>query len=246
MAKHESEQQLRLKNEALVRSHEEMDRLIYNTSHDLRAPLRATLGLLDLQEDPETTAEERGENHRLMRASLERCDRIIRDILEFSRSSRCSPRPERVNIEALVQDCLENLRPTPEASQVHFEVDVPLDLSLSVDQPCLRSILQSLLTNAVQFQRGDEARPWVSIRASEVQGQMVLQVEDNGEGIPASLQQEVFRMFYRGSHRSQGAGLGLYFARQMAQRLGGQVNLESSPGVGSTFTLRLPLAPEAE
>jgi signal transduction histidine kinase len=109
------------------------------------------------------------------------------------------------------------------------------------DRLRLKIILNNLISNALQFQRKDESISpsiWICTELSE--GTVGIQIRDNGQGIRAEVMDKIFNMFYRGSASSRGSGLGLYIAREAAQKLNGNIEVESIPGEGSVFTIILP------
>lgn len=237
-----AEELLHAQNQELQRANSEKERLLCSTTHDIRAPLRAAVGLLDLIEDPETSEEEARTYHGMLRGALERSDRTIRDTLEYARQTRESLMIEEVNIRALAEDCLKNLLPLSQARAVQFDIDIPPDLIFQTDQTFLRTALQNVMTNAVMYQNAEERAPRVSLRAERRGDHLRLQIEDNGEGISPEQQGAAFTMFNRSSHKSRGTGLGLYLSRRVVEQLGGTIELTSTPGVGSLFTINLPPA----
>ena len=105
----------------------------------------------------------------------------------------------------------------------------------------LRSIVYNLLSNAVKYRAPDRA-PDVQLRCQAPPGQLVLEVQDNGLGLTAAQQGELFRMFRRLHTHVDGSGVGLYVVKKMVENAGGTVTVRSQPGVGSTFTVTLPNA----
>lgn len=99
-------------------------------------------------------------------------------------------------------------------------------------------ILHNLLANAAIFQkRYAEHHPYIKIVSRKVSDDIVIEVEDNGEGIKREQQHLIFNMFYRGSVHSNGSGLGLYIAKEAAAKINGAIAVKSEYGKGSTFTL---------
>jgi signal transduction histidine kinase len=104
----------------------------------------------------------------------------------------------------------------------------------------IRQVLLNLLTNSVIH--APDA-PDVSIRLRRLRRRAEIEIEDRGPGISPDVQQRLFMRFERGDGRGQGLGLGLYISRQIVQAHGGTLEIDSAPGDGATFTIRLPLAP---
>jgi signal transduction histidine kinase len=104
----------------------------------------------------------------------------------------------------------------------------------------INTILQNLIENAIKYSRS-QSENVVHIRVYSDDGSAVVIVQDNGQGIPEEHQQNIFNMFFRGTDRTQGSGLGLYILKRAVERLNGTVQLTSTVGQGSTFTVLLPI-----
>jgi signal transduction histidine kinase len=124
---------------------------------------------------------------------------------------------------------------------VHIETAAAPELVASVDRNRLRQVLANLLDNAIKYTAPGGR---VDIRASREDGAVVVQVKDTGAGIPADELPRIWDRLYRGdkSRSTRGLGLGLSLVKAIVQAHGGEVSVESQPGVGSTFVLRLPSA----
>jgi len=142
-----------------------------------------------------------------------------------------------------------------ESMQVQLENDVTLQLEapangllppVAVDPLKLRRVLLNLLENAIKY--SPDGGPVVLRVKSGENGRLRLQVHDNGLGIPRGEQERIFEKFYRSDPQLArgvgGTGLGLYICRELVQRMGGEIEVESEPGKGSTFTVDLPVPVE--
>jgi two-component system phosphate regulon sensor histidine kinase PhoR len=119
---------------------------------------------------------------------------------------------------------------------------VPEQLSCTTDPDAYRSILENLLENAVKY---SPAGSTIRVELEQNGSVAELRVADQGVGIPAEERERIFERFYRGGdeevRRTKGTGLGLYIVRRLVERMGGNVRVESRPGSGSIFAIRLPL-----
>lgn len=235
-----SEKLLLQNYEELKKTNAELDRFVYSTSHDLRAPLLSVLGLIDLSREVVERNHEALSYLDMMRDGIKRADETIKQILIYSRNSRLKPHIEPLDVKELVEHHVQDIRHMKEAETVRFEFDFPDDSILHTDAMRIRTILQNLITNAVKYQRPEEHDKWVRIRLATSDGTSLISVEDNGEGIPEDRLESVFEMFQRNSNLSSGSGLGLYMVREMATRLGGRVTVTSRVGQGSCFVVTLP------
>jgi PAS domain S-box-containing protein len=213
-------------------------------SHELRTPLNALAGFSSLLEEGiygEITRQQR-EALRRMRGAREHLLILIDQVLDVARveagSKRASPEP--VALAALVRDVCESLRGAADARGLSLHVRAPDELSVRTDPGMVRQILTNLIGNAVKFSE----RGGITVRLDHTGGEVSLEVADTGHGIPPALHDRVFEPFFQAdpstTRREGGVGLGLALSREFARLLGGDLTLRSTPGEGSTFTLRLP------
>jgi len=238
-------------NADLVARLEEANRLrsdfVSTMSHELRTPLNVMLGYTEMLRD------ETDETARW--ALLDRMEASGRDLLELIESTldlgridagRDTPRLETISLRMLVLAVGASCSRLPRRPGVvlRWPTDPP-ECELATDPRKLTVVLRNLVGNALKFTE----EGFVELDA-EVDGDaVVLRVRDTGIGIRAEDQEHVFDMFRQAdgsdTRRFGGTGLGLYIVRRFVRQLGGTVALESSPGDGSIFTLRLPRTPDA-
>ena len=235
-----AEAEMTQKNEALQKANEELDRFVYSTSHDLRAPLMSVLGLVDLCQQTEPEHPELKTYFSMMRQAVNRLDNTIKNILDYSRNTRLGPALEVIDMRELIESHIDTIRHMSEAHAITFRVEVQGNVAFVSDRLRIATITNNLITNAVKYQRKEEREPKVTVSFHCHATEAVLTVQDNGEGIPENQQQRIFEMFVRNSAQSTGSGLGLYMCREMVDRLGGNIAVTSKVGVGSTFTVRIP------
>lgn len=235
-----SERLLMQHYEELKKTNAELDRFVYSTSHDLRAPLLSVLGLIDLSREVVDRNHEALSYLDMMRDGIKRADETIKQILVYSRNSRLKPQIETMDVRQLVEHHIQDIRHMKDAEDIRYELDFPEDSLVHTDSMRLRTILQNLITNAVKYQRPEEHDKWVRVSLTRSPDSVEIAVEDNGEGIPEDRLDTVFEMFQRNSNLSTGSGLGLYMVREMVAKLGGAVTVTSSVGQGSRFVVTLP------
>lgn len=233
--------QLERQNRELTRSNEELDSFAYVASHDLAQPLQVAYGYLEmLREDYSATLDPTAKEWLAAAvSSLERMRRLVRDILQYSRSGSTSAAREPVDLEEVIADVVEALDLALEEADAHIEMgDLPTVLG---DAGQLGQVIQNLIGNAVKFRRADEA-PLVRITAEPAQpGEVAICVADNGIGVSEQHRDRVFEMFQRGDARDvAGTGLGLAICRKIIARHGGTITLDArvdGPGTVVRFTL---------
>jgi two-component system phosphate regulon sensor histidine kinase PhoR len=226
---------------------------VANVSHELKTPLAAIRGYAETLRDGalgEPATAERFTERILLQCK--RLQALLADLLTLSRleSLERAPQREPVDLATLVQRAVELTAKAAEEKRVEVKVEVqevPPVPRLAGDAEGLERLVVNLLDNAVKYNR-PKGRVTVRIQARE--GQALLEVADTGIGIPQDALGRIFERFYRvdkGRSREEGGtGLGLAIVKHVAQAHGGQVDVESRLGQGSTFRVRLPLAAGGE
>jgi signal transduction histidine kinase len=115
---------------------------------------------------------------------------------------------------------------------------VEAGIQFQTEWTLLNAIIQNLIENAIKYSRRQS--PYVEIRVWRENGHIMLEVEDNGQGIAREHQVRIFEMFFRATPNSSGRGLGLYILKRSVDKLKGTIDIKSEIGFGSTFTVRLP------
>lgn len=234
-----NDMQLVQNNKLLMKANNELDRFVYSTSHDLRAPLSSVLGLINIAENSKDITEAK-QYLAMMRQRVGSLDKFIKDITDYSRNNRLHIGKENIQLATLVSEVWETLQYSPEARNIHFQMEIPEELEVLSDRSRLTVILSNLISNAIRYHDHRKEERFIRLRVLMNGYGFYLKVEDNGQGISPEYHQRIFDMFYRANEQSQGSGLGLYIVKETLDKLSGSIHLESSPGIGSTFTVRLP------
>jgi two-component system sensor histidine kinase ResE len=220
--------------------------LVANVSHELKTPLAAIKGLLELLQGGRVDTEHQTQFLALMEVESDRLERLVEEQLQLARldSGAMPLEREELDLDALADGVVASRRPLAEAAGIELSARNDGVTTVTADAARIEQILLILLDNALRH-TPDGGAIVVSARRTDTDAQ--LEVSDTGEGISADEQPFVFDRFYRGdpSREGRSAGLGLAIARGLAEAHGGRIELASAPGVGSTFTLHLPVAPEA-
>ena len=211
---------------------------IANASHELKTPITALSGWLEMMEDVEDP-ELRKEFLNDMRAQTERLKGLAQTLLDLSRldANAAVFRSEEVDLEDLLHSLRRDFGFTGRALNIRAEENVPL---VETDPNQLERTLTILVDNAIKYSK--DGSP-VDLDLSRENGHAVISVADRGCGIPESEIPHIFDRFYRaeGSSRADGTGLGLALAREITDHLGGAIRVESKPETGSTFSVLLPI-----
>jgi len=211
---------------------------IANASHELKTPLTALSGYLEMLEDEEDERV-RVEFLNDMRAQTGRLQSLARTLLDLSRldANAVTFRTEEVDLEDLLHGVRRDFGYTGRELNIRADADVPPVLT---DPNQLHRAIAILVDNALKY--SDESSP-VELGLSRQDGRVLISVTDRGCGIPEREIPHIFDRFYRaqGSSRADGTGLGLALAHEITDHLGGEIEVLSSPNAGSTFSLLLPL-----
>ncbi len=238
----ESERALIAKTEELARSNADLEQFAFIASHDLREPLRmvsAYMGLLERRFGPVIGAEG-AEYVGYAKEGAQRMDRLVLDLLEFSRVGRMEEALEPVSLDEVVDGVIANLSPAMGEYGARVERPAPLPAIPAVRGEMVQ-VLQNLIGNAVKYR--DPSRPLVvRVSARQERGQWVVSVADNAIGIAPDYSERIFRIFQRlhTRDRFEGTGIGLAICKRIVERHGGRIWVDSVPGEGSIFSFTLP------
>lgn len=242
-----NERKMRSQNDELTKINSELDRFVYSTSHDLRAPLSSIRGLIQLTER-ETNIDEIRLYISLMKTRINNLDKFITDISDYSRNSRTEIVRTRLQVRNVVRDVLENLSFYPGSESVKVEVDVADDVFISSDITRLQMVIGNLVSNAFKYYDPAKAERFIKISAQAQPRQegeaLAIVIEDNGIGISPDYAPRIFDMFFQAHEKSTGSGLGLYIVKETIEKLGGTIAVDSAVDKGSQFTIRLPGYPD--
>ena len=222
-----------------------------NMSHELRTPLNAILGFSRLlRGDPAATAEQR-RTLAIVNRSGEHLLELINNVLDMAKieAGRTTVNPAPFDVQRLARDLLELMQQRAEAKglSLRLEVAEPLSPWLTGDEGKLRQVLINLLGNALKFTASGGVTLRVGTRPGPQADRLTLQlaVADTGAGIGEADLARIFEPFVQLEQRAnqQGTGLGLTIARQFVEAMGGSLRAESTPGLGSTFRVEVPVEP---
>jgi len=231
----------------------EADRLksefLANMSHELRTPMNAIIGFTRLvrRKSADILPLKQLENLEKVETSANQLLRLINDILDLSKieAGKMGVSIMPFHLAPLVDACFATVEPMVKEGKVRLLKDVPDDLSeVLSDQDKLKQIIINLLSNALKFTEQGE----VKLAATLENASLKITVSDTGIGIPADALGYIFDEFRQADGSSTrkhgGTGLGLSITRKLAHLLGGKIDVQSVEGLGSTFTVTIPLARE--
>ena len=232
---------MRERTAELERAVKELETFSYSVSHDLRAPLRTINGYSRILLDEFAAELPEGALRKLenIREVARQMGQLIDDILEFSRLSRHTLTRRAVNMQALAAETFEALMTGQPTRQVQFQMQ-PLPEAFA-DLTLMRQVFSNLLDNALKYSR--QRQPAIiECGFTELDGQTVYYVRDNGAGFDMRYADKLFGVFQR-LHRAEefeGTGIGLANVKRILERHGGRIWAESQLEQGSTFYFTIP------
>ncbi|HEX4731878.1 MAG TPA: HAMP domain-containing sensor histidine kinase [Solirubrobacterales bacterium] len=224
------------------------DEFVLTASHELRSPLTSVQGFAELlMMDRESLTQRQVETVEIILDNCRHLVRLLNDLLDLARSDagRLAIRPRPTRLAPLIEDVIRTMRAQTDLSDqtLHDQIDPNLPL-VEVEPDRIRQILVNLVTNAHEY---SPERASIQLFARVADDAVQIDVIDNGPGIPPAQVEHIFERFVRGeaglTQRVGGTGLGLAISKSLVDLHGGTIAVDSELGRGSTFTVRLPLAP---
>jgi two-component system sensor histidine kinase BaeS len=230
---------------------DELDRLkddfVLTASHELRSPLTSVQGFAELlMLERESLTPKQVETVEVILDNCRHLVRLLNDLLDLARSDagRLLIKPQPAEAAPLVEDVVRTMRAQTEAGNQSLTEEIQPGLPLiNVEPARIRQILVNLLTNAHEYSPEGAS---IGVSARTLGAEVEIAVSDNGPGIPHDQLERIFERFTRGdaglTQRVGGTGLGLAISKSLVELHGGGIVAESTPGQGSTFRVRLPIA----
>jgi PAS domain S-box-containing protein len=236
------EQRIEERTARIAEANEELRAFAHTVAHDLRAPLRNVEGFADalLEDEAERLSEDGKMFVGRIAAAVVRMDRLITDLLAYSRLSRAELRRETVDTSMVVQTALRDLETQARESQAEIVVQPDLPAVLA-HQGTLVQVMENLISNAIKFVSPGMV-PKIRVTARRDAATVSLRIEDKGIGIAPEHREHVFGVFERlhGQEQYPGTGIGLAIVKKGMERMGGAITILDSPQGGTTFALTLP------
>lgn len=227
---------LRATLEKLELTNNELDTFVYRASHDLRGPTASLLGLVYLgKEFPVDEVPDILDKIELITRNL---NKVLDKLTLRHLITKSDIHNKPINIHEIVNVILSSLRTPPTQYEIILPPEIPGFLG---DAESVKIIFENLIENALIF--AEPMRVTIAINVELVGSTVCITVRDNGPGIEDGIKEKVFDLFYRGSLKSRGNGLGLYLVRKVAEKMGGHVQLNTRVGEYTEFRIVIPYIP---
>lgn len=213
---------------------------ISNVSHELRTPLSVLQNYGSLLEEPNLPEEKRLEYAKSINRVTRHLSELVTNILKLNKleAQKLSPSLEKCNVSDALCECLLDFESEWEIKNIEIDTDIEEDVYINSDPDMLTIIWANLFSNAVKF---TPVGGKISVTLKKSSYYVTVSVSDTGCGMDENTMKHIFDKFYQGdtSHAQQGNGLGLALVKRVIDILGGKITVESTPGAGSTFTVKL-------
>ena len=213
---------------------------IANVSHELKTPLAVIQNYGTMLQKPVLSDEERLEYSKAITDASRRLASLITNILKLNKleNQQIFPSFEEYNLSEQLCECLLQFENTWEKKEINIETDIEDEVMIRSDEELLSLVWNNLFSNAIKF---TEAKGTVSVSLASDEEWIIVKVSDTGCGMSSEIGTHIFEKFYQGdtSHSTQGNGLGLALVKRVVDIMQGEIRVESAPGKGSTFTVRI-------
>ena len=226
-------------SDALKKKNKELETFVYKVSHDLKGPVASIMGLLDLARMSGENIEEVHHYLSHMQSSLQRLDRSIVSLLNFTLANKTQLESCSIFLKKEFNEIISSLSALPGISFVRITNHIDDKLSITTVPQLLRSILQNFVENAIKYRKSNQEST-VDILAETVQNKVIIRISDNGVGMSPFVRDRAFDMYFRGESAASGSGLGLFITKSCLEKLGGDVQLRSEEGVGTEVIITIP------
>lgn len=227
----------KLQTRIIENKNSELDTFFCRISHDLKGPITSSLGLTLLAklEVKDRAALEYLEKQQ---AQLERLSHIVNGLVKLTKLHDADLQPEVIDFHKMIDECIMSFHGYANFPRITFRKEIQPGIQFHSEWTLLNGILQNLIENSIKY--AGEYAPYVRVIVRQESSWVVIEVQDNGQGISPEHQERIFEMFYRATQNDTGSGLGLYILKRSVDRLHGTIAIRSTPGTGSTFRVRLP------
>jgi signal transduction histidine kinase len=214
--------ELTFANQQLIDRNNELDQILYKTSHDLISPIISIDGVLKVIKN-----ENIPEQLKVYLHHIEQKNNQMREIIfalnTLARINQNEWAIEKINVSELVNVSLQELSTLPNFYALKLEINIDARLIVEIDKLVLKTVIKNLISNAIIFRKKNQTDGFIKINITKSDSELKIEIIDNGEGILPTIFDKIDEIFYRGSSKSLGMGMGLYITKKIAQRMNGSL-----------------------
>ena len=229
------------RTQQLRRTNEELDQFLYRSSHDLRRPLTTILGLKYVAE---LTVTDRSvlELFEKVTDTAHNMDKMLSKLITVSDISKTSLRATRIDFGALAELMRTKFEKQLEASNIDFQLQLGPKVDFRAPERLVEIVVEQLVENSINFVSHEREQSFIRVEVVTQNSRGIVRIVDNGIGIDPSVKDRLFEMYFKGTERSHGNGLGLYVAQKAAQKIMGSVEYVDDLPNATAFELVVPMA----
>jgi signal transduction histidine kinase len=225
----------------LVRAKSTIEQFIYSCSHTMRGPLKSITGLVYLLKNAERIAEVNPKDYLLyIENTVAKLESVLNDLEQFLTNSRQDIATRSIDVNEFVGSVLQEFEDTIKQKKINTVITIKQSAKLYTDQNCLRIILSHLISNAITYQDLKKEQRQITITVKIDLSSCCMKIRDNGIGMSEEIRSNIFDLFYRGSAKSPGAGVGLYITKEVLNKMGGVISVRSKAGKGTCSHFSIP------
>lgn len=216
-----------------------IEKFIYSCSHDLRAPVYSIQGLVRIAE----YYPHHDEIHKcleMIEACTHKMDKMISTLQEYMVNNQRALEFEQIDAHELIQNATKEFKNQLGLCKIDLITEVEPTASLNIDRYSAHKILEHLISNSIAFHDLEKKDRKIFVRVESNESGSLLEVSDNGKGIPEDQLTRIFDVFYRGTEHSIGLGMGLFLVKNLAEKMGGIISCKSTVGEGTSIRVSFP------
>lgn len=236
-----SRQEIVETNKNLVIANIELDKFVYNTTHDLRSPIASLKGLIEIIKPEDNINLIKGYLD-LMSQNLDKQDQFISEIIDYAKNKKQKPSFKFLSLKKIINDAIAQFKYIKNVNTITIKKEINLDVIYN-DSLRLQIILNNIISNAIKYTDESKEKKWISIKTYSLNKSCIIEIEDNGIGINKENLSKIFNMFFV-TNSEKGTGLGLYIVKEAIENINGKIIVQSEINVGSKFTITLPYQEE--
>lgn len=217
----------------------ELDTFVYRASHDLRGPVASLMGLynivkVEFAHDKNAITYFEHYNNSVMRLHT-----VLQNLIDLTKIKESETELTEVDIKELIDSCMDTMKSLPDYNRISFDIAVDINFKVYIDSKKFKTIIKNLVENSIIYAT-PESTAFVKVQVTYQENVLKIEVSDNGRGIEPRIQSKVFNMFFRGTEKSKGSGLGLYIVKNAVEKLNGSIQLSSKLNEGTKFSVYIP------